>query len=330
MFKHSIIVTTINPPTKAIEVLTQIPDHAVIIVADKKTPANWHYSKTRFLSIDEQADLGYHLLEYLPFDHYARKMIGYLYAIQNGALTILDTDDDNIPKSSWQLLSSEGTFSTSNSQPFVNAYQHFTSQKIWPRGYPLRYLNQAQKPLQLSLEKQDVQVGVWQGLADGDPDVDAIYRLTNNTPCYFDEKEPLVLGEGSICPFNSQNTIFCEPELFPLLYLPAYVTFRFTDILRGLVAQPIMWTRNYLLGFTTATVVQERNPHDYLKDFESEIPCYLHVEKVVEIASRTVLVRRSIADNLYEVYCALHEHNLIMREELELLQRWLLDLEELQ
>lgn len=329
MLKNTIVVTTIHPPTKGIELLAQIPEHDVIIIGDKKTPANWHYSNTLFLSVEQQLELDYQLVEHLPFNHYARKMIGYLYAIEHGALTIFDTDDDNLPKPSWQSLPSEGTFSTSNSQPFVNVYQHFTSQQIWPRGYPLNLLNQAPTRQPLRLEKKEVRVGIWQGLADGDPDVDAIYRLTNNTPCYFDEKEPLVLGKGSICPFNSQNTIFCESELFPLLYLPAYVTFRFTDILRGLVAQPIMWAHNYLLGFTNATVVQERNPHDYLKDFESEIPCYLHVEKVVEIAKSTVLARRSVADNLYEVYCALHQHNIVVQKELELLRCWLTDLSRL-
>ena len=70
---------------------------------------------------------------------------------------------------------------------------------------------------------------------------------------------------------------------FALLYLPAHVTFRFTDILRGLVAQPILWAAGYQLGFTRATVVQERNPHELLEDFESESPGYLRVEKIVDI-----------------------------------------------
>ena len=73
-------------------------------MVDQKTPANWHYPNTLFLSVQKQLKLGYRLLEHLPFNHYARKMIGYLYAIEHGALTIFDTDDDNIPKDSWSLL----------------------------------------------------------------------------------------------------------------------------------------------------------------------------------------------------------------------------------
>ena len=82
---------------------------------------------------------------------------------------------------------------------------------------------------------KDCNVGVWQGLADEDPDVDAIYRLTSDTPCYFNERNPVVLAKGTVCPFNTQNTIIIKP-LFNLLYLPTTATFRFTDILRGLVA----------------------------------------------------------------------------------------------
>ena len=41
------------------------------------------------------------------------------------------------------------------------------------------------------------------------------------------------------------------------MYLPTFVTFRFTDILRSYVAQPIMWNAGYRLGFTNATVTQK-------------------------------------------------------------------------
>ena len=36
-------------------------------------------------------------------------------------------------------------------------------------------------------------------------------------------------------PFNSQNTLW-RKELLPLAYLPSKVTFRYTDILRGMIA----------------------------------------------------------------------------------------------
>jgi hypothetical protein len=49
-----------------------------------------------------------------------------------------------------------------------------------------------------------------------------------------------------------------------------------------------MWAAGWKLGFTDATVVQDRNPHDYFKDFLSEIPMYQFTERVVDIASSVV------------------------------------------
>ncbi len=125
--------------------------------------------------------------------------------------------------------------------------------------------------------------------------------LVDNTPCTFEKRAPIILEEGTICPFNSQNTAF-RKEFFPLLYLPSFVTFRFTDILRGLVAQPILWKAGFNLGFTEATVFQERNAHNYLRDFESEIPMYLQTEKAVKITLECISENNSISANLLAAY----------------------------
>lgn len=178
------------------------------------------------------------------------------------------------------------------------------------------------------LRHQPSSIGVWQALADGDPDVDAIYRLTDNTEVFFAQRPPIVLPEGTLCPFNSQNTAI-RRELFALLYLPAYVNFRFTDILRGLVAQPIMWVHGYRLGFTQATVRQVRNPHDYVKDFEDEIPVYLHPHRVVAAVQRAIDPAVPIAENLRRAYAALAQEGLVTAQELELLDLWLADVQRL-
>jgi len=119
-------------------------------------------------------------------------------------------------------------------------------------------------------------------------------------------------------------------ELFPLLYLPCYVTFRFTDILRSLVSQPIMWLYDYHLGFTNATVIQKRNPHDYLKDFVSEIPAYKHTEEVVHLVSKVVSPSETIESNLYNAYVALEKKNIVNEKELQTLEAWLMDVKNLQ
>ncbi|MBU3621838.1 STELLO glycosyltransferase family protein [Polynucleobacter sp. CS-Odin-A6] len=173
-------------------------------------------------------------------------------------------------------------------------------------------------------EIEGLRVGIWQGLADEDPDVDAIYRLTINEPCYFEEGEPLVLQKNLISPFNSQNTMF-HRDLFLLMYLPITVTFRFTDILRGLVAQPIMWAHDYYLGFTGPTVVQKRNEHNLMSDFSSEISMYQCTEKIVDLVSSVTSVGNTMEVNLYNAYDKLRHFGIVRDDEMQALEAWIKD-----
>jgi len=316
-----IVITSIFQPTEAIEKFAKLEDWKVIVVGDKKTATDWSYPGVTYLSPEGQSEVASKFSGLLPWNSYTRKNIGYLHAISKGARVIYESDDDNIPLNNWV---NEPEFCTNaellSDASFVNIYSYFTDKKVWPRGIPLRCVLDAENP-KAAFEKK-LKVGVWQFLADEDPDVDAIYRLTINTPIYFNWREPLVLDRDTCCPFNSQNTYFCQ-EVFPLLYLPSTVTFRFTDILRGLIAQPILWSAGYHLGFAGATVLQKRNPHDYLKDFESEIPCYLSADIVVQIAKEAVSSDKSIPENLTLVYQALADKDIVTEKELNILSCWL-------
>jgi len=320
-----IVITSIFQPTEAIKSFAKLNNYELIVVGDKKSPKNWSEKNTCYLSIIDQEKQGFSLVEKLPFNHYSRKMIGYLKAFEKNAECIIDTDDDNIPKQNWSFPNFEGEFDClDESLGFVNIYELFTEQKIWPRGLPLSLINK-KFDLESQLTVRECQVGIWQGLADEDPDVDAIYRLVSDKPCYFDKRKPVVLGRGTIAPFNTQNTLI-RKELFPLLYLPTYVTFRFTDILRGLIAQPIMWLYNYHLGFIDATVIQKRNPHDYMKDFVSEIPMYKRSEDIIDIVSNRICKTNTISDNLLLAYEALAKESIVSEEEIKTLEIWLKDI----
>lgn len=322
-----IVITSIFAPTEAVEKFGSLAGYKLIVVADKKTPQNWFSENVKLLSVEDQVNSSFSISSLLPYNHYCRKMMGYLYAIEKGANIIIDTDDDNIPYPDWNFPATEALYDIIDKEnSFVNIYAHYTSKKIWPRGLPLRLINDA-SALNI-LGGQNCKIGIWQALADEDPDVDAIYRLTDGDYCYFDKKGPVVLSRGTVCPFNSQNTLFVK-ELFPLLYLPAFVTFRFTDILRGIVAQPIMWLNDYSLGFTKATVVQKRNVHDYTKDFESEIPMYLHIETALETVIASVACGLSVSDNLMKAYMGLYKKNMVSDNELRLLECWLKDAQQL-
>ena len=98
-----IIITSIFQPTKAVKAFAKLKDYQLIVVGDKKSPKNYNCDNVTFLSIEDQKKFDYPILNDLPYNHYCRKMIGYLYAIQNGAEIIIDTDDDNIPYENWNF-----------------------------------------------------------------------------------------------------------------------------------------------------------------------------------------------------------------------------------
>lgn len=320
--KKFIVITSIFNPTVAIEAFARLKDYTLVVVGDKKTPSGWKYENCIYLDVESQLELNHGLASAIPFNHYGRKMLGYAYAIKNGADVIIDTDDDNIPNATWTFPEFEGKFKTTKEDlGWINIYHHYSDQHIWPRGLPLRNIRDSRDKIKWIAEEKTQSVGIWQGLADEDPDVDAIYRLTSDTPCIFKKNDPVVLETGTACPFNSQNTAI-RKELFPLLFLPSFVTFRFTDILRGIIAQPIMWNQNFKLGFTEATVVQKRNEHDYFKDFESEVPMYLHTEKSLE-AVKSSIMSGSVADNLQSAYEALLKINVVEEREMKVLSEWL-------
>lgn len=300
-------------------------DFNLIVVGDKKTPADWASPGAEYLSVQAQDQLDFKLAKKMPYNHYCRKMLGYLKAIKDGANCIIDTDDDNYPKENWQFPETKGDYNLINAdQGFVNIYQWFTNEHIWPRGLPLDLLLKDFE-LHTKAESKACNVGVWQGLADEDPDVDAIYRLVLNKPVYFNNAEPVVLDKGTVAPFNTQNTLIVK-ELFPLLYLPTYVTFRFTDILRGLIAQPLMWLYGYQVGFVGANVVQNRNPHDFTEDFESELPMFKHSKKVISLVEGAISKEHSMSENLRKAYKALHGAGIVTSEELVTLDCWLDDI----
>lgn len=292
----------------------------MVFVSDLKTPEFVLPAVHCHLSVDIQRKWRASLAQDIPWGHYARKNLGYVQAMHAGAIAIFDTDDDNAPIEPWAPKPAAcETVTSRGNMKWVNAYAHFGGDRVWPRGYPLEQIGACRPPLTEASEA--ARVVVWQGLVAGDPDVDAIFRLTRADPVIFQPSAALVLPPGSYCPFNSQNT-WWDRAAFPYLYLPSTVTFRFTDILRGLVAQRCFWAHGWQIGFHGPTARQERNDHDLLADFRDELPCYLITARIVALLDSLVL-GASPAANLRQCYAALAESGCVQLGELRILESWL-------
>jgi len=192
-----IVVTTIFYPTPSIDKFLKLTTPwNLIVIADKKTPTDWlqhltfNSSRLIFLSVQQQTNLNFRILDYLPYGSYARKNLGYLIAIKCGAQIIYESDDDNLLEANDIYLLPKVlqpkqlpwiTFHRQRS-PFINIYGSFGHPQIWPRGFPIDEIRNVTEDGWHSVRQnihQHTNAYIQQYLADLDPDVDAIvsYRL---------------------------------------------------------------------------------------------------------------------------------------------------------
>jgi hypothetical protein len=328
--KTAFVVTTISKPTTGMRYLAAGAKDSgadFYVIGDAKTPS-FCLGGCSYYSLQDQLDLGLHTAQVGPINSYTRKNVGYLLAQRNRADVIIETDDDNIPRPEfWEKPTQYIEGAWVYTLGWTNVYKHFTHERIWPRGLPLDEIdNDSSNHPCYGVADCPIQ----QGLADEDPDVDAIYRLTHPGAVYFKLGMRIALDSFVWSPFNSQNTTWFRGA-FPLMYLPSTCSFRMTDIWRSLVAQRILWTNNQKVLFHSPTVVQKRNKHNLMDDFQQEIPGYLNNRMIAEVLERQSL--RSgfdeIANNMQICYEALVSRDLLEEKELALLEYWLMDVKEL-
>jgi hypothetical protein len=333
MMNHqtALIITSIASPNKALRMYADKCNELgvdFIVIGDVASPTDFQLDGCRFYSIQEQYDLSFRLAKMLPKKHYSRKNLGYLLAKDKEV--IVETDDDNLPEENfWNARTRTAEARNVKAKGWFNAYHYFSDQNLWPRGFPVEAI-ETKHPVVLagiSADLTSVESPVQQGLANGNPDVDAIFRITLGSPVHFKTNPPLLLSEGTWCPFNSQNTTWFK-EAFPLLYLPSYCSFRMTDIWRSFVAQRIAWTCNWNILSHEATVYQERNEHNLLKDFADEIPGYLNNSQICRLLEDLDLRNgiNNISENLLRCYKLMTDKKYVDSKELLLLDAWIYDL----
>lgn len=324
------IVTTINYPTESIKILYQKTSELngkLIICGDEKTPLDFELGDSTFISLNSQLESNFDLARKLPIGHYSRKNLGYLECIKLGFDCIYETDDDNAPKNDWfipSIFRKASVYSNLKSK-WINVYKLFTDENIWPRGLPLNEISNEFQALNLN-EYRDKDYPIQQGLADIAPDVDAVWRLVFSKSFSFEKNDIISIEKNFWCPFNSQNTWWFKPA-FLLMYLPSYCSFRMTDIWRSFIAQRCLWEINSELLFFGSDVNQERNVHNLMKDFQDEIPGYLHNETIINALINLELKKgqENIAYNLLKCYNALVEKEIFESQEIVLVNAWIDD-----
>jgi hypothetical protein len=266
LIMKAIVTTTINPPTEALTKFSQLDDWTLIVIGDLKTPHE-AYKKLRciYLNPEEQSKKYPKVSEILGWKTIQRRNIGFIEAYHLGAEIIATVDDDNIPYANWGtnlLVGKETTVDWWEADEGVfdplSVTQH---SHLWHRGFPLQLVNKrTKKYLWEKIIVPLVQADLW----DGDPDVDAIERIAFQPNVTFEQFPPF--STLNITPFNSQNT-FLAREVFPYYSVLPHIG-RMDDIWGAYMMQKHVGQGRIV--FNSATVRQDRNEHDLVKDLEKE------------------------------------------------------------
>ena len=255
-----------------------------------------------YLDPPQQERMGYQCSSVLGWATIQRRNIALLEAIRSGANVVLSIDDDNAPRHKSYFKDLRRSFD----EPvclvvdgeWFNLGDYALDRFIY-RGYPFSLRSGV--PSDEFVMSRGI-VGVVNGLIHGDPDINAIDRYPDGGPhiqCY--EDEGLVVNPRTTwTPINSQNTAYVR-ALAPLAFVLPGIG-RYDDIWASFMALRVMEATDYHVLFGEPSVVQERNPHDWLVDLEKEMYGMKHTEAFcASLKAVEVDPKRSVLDNLAQV-----------------------------
>ena len=312
-----------------------------------------------YLSASKQQEMlqEFTFMEMLPWKSFARKNIGFLFAILFGAKVIYDFDDDNIllslednttipppffynedegfertvllkevAESDEDIIIGGHAF---NPYPFMSPDQKYS----WPRGFPIDQLQKSFNVWNLSNTTlgsiEYSSIGVIQSLCNTDPDSDAVFRSTrmDSTNFKFDRSPtalPLLIPSSGYTPFNAQATTHLY-HVFWGLYLPCTVPERVTDIWRSFIMQRIMRELGLCILYTPPIVTHERTAHNYLGDMIAEADVYTKTSSLLALLDQWSPTKNAstLPVVIFELWIELYEHDYIELHDVETVKVYL-------
>ena len=272
-----IVTTTINPPTLATIKYSRKEDWTLIVVGDIKTP-HYEYENLNciYLSPEYQEKTYPELSDTIGWKSIQRRNIGFVEAYNRGADIVATVDDDNIPYDSWGTNVVVGeTVEIDFYDTHLGVFDPLSvteHNQVWHRGYPIELVPFRKEVTYGGKLKRKVlvQADLW----DGDPDIDAMARLSIKPTVKFGVQD--AYGSTSISPFNSQNT-FLARDVIPYYSVFPHVG-RMDDIWGGYVLQ--YYFPNSVI-YNKASVFQDRNVQDLITNLEKEIMGYRKTSELI-------------------------------------------------
>lgn len=304
--KYAVVTTTIFVPkllkAYADDAKKYGRDTLFIVVGDKKTPPETETFcrdlqrtsgfRVEYLSPEQQEGYLLHfpaLKKYLPWNCIMRRNVGILLAYEIGCDIIATIDDDNFLDSKDYLgnhrlghaIEIDVVTSSTKWANVCRSLKEKNGRTFYHRGFPIEKRLASEK---WKIQRKSVTPVVNAGLWLGEPDVDAIERLYHfnepTTAMRWERKENIALSKGTWSPFNSQNTALLRravPAYFLSPMPSGYfnkngdpIPTRYDDIWGAYAFKRISDHLDEVITFGAPIVRQNRNPHNYWRDFDME------------------------------------------------------------
>ena len=278
--KKIIVTTTIYPPTKAILAFQAMKDWELVVAGDRKTPRDYRLERGIYIPPEEQEKYDPALSEAIGWNCIQRRNFAFLWARDMKADIIALVDDDNIPLKGWGedlLVGREVEVDYYETDlPVFDPIGATNHGHLWHRGFPLQlvsrrdYSRKSRKRVRV-----DIQADFWNGIRT----VDAICRIEHAPECTFDPAS-FPMAANQIGPFDSQNTFITAAVLKDYFVFPHVG--RMDDIWPGYYVQ----AKGFKVAYNKASVYQERNEHDLIRDMRGEYIGYENNLKLLEDIKR--------------------------------------------
>ena len=135
------------------------------------------------------------------------------------------------------------------------------------------------------------------------------------------------MPKGTVAPYNAQATVHFYDSFWGLL-LPMTVAGRVSDIYRSYFSQILFPMCQLNVGFLPRpVVVQERNPHNFMADFNAEQDLYTKVasllERVKVLSSLLAHKKTPLPEAMELVWVDMYERGFIELDDVTFLHNWI-------
>ncbi|MGB8193561.1 MAG: hypothetical protein WCF67_16645, partial [Chitinophagaceae bacterium] len=241
--------------------------------------------------------------ELIPYKSDNRRNVGFLMALEAGCDMIVSIDDDNFPVNDHFFQQHSivgenlsGIPTATNNRWFNpmsllnNAMNGENPVHVYPRGFAYDRRWNDNSRIDQAAAAVSGKLGINVGLWTGDPDIDAVTRIT--TRCVssagnWNGQPHFILGKHQLMPINTQNTcvtaeaIVCYYFVRMGFHINGMKMDRFGDIFSGYFLLLCNHSVGNLVAIGQPLVNQVRNEHNLLKDLQVELPGMLVIEELI-------------------------------------------------